>query len=221
MPQRGIPHLRLCPANRTRRTQVWRVALVGLVTLGVAPSCASSGASEVKGTRVAVVGDSLTATGEFRITEQFKQAGWKTSVSAFLGVTTQEQMPVLAKVAKSQRDAYVVELGTNDVRQLLHGTTTVAAEETQLGQALDLFGSDCVVWVNVDSDPSRPGGFGGGAFNALLAKEATERSNLHIADLNAVLAAHFEYFRPDQIHLTDAGYVALGALMALTAQQCR
>lgn len=206
---------------RTIRNPPWRLALVGFAAIVLATSCASSDASQVRGIKVAVVGDSLAATGEFRITEQFKQAGWKTSVSAFLGVTTQEQMPVLAKAAKSRSDAYVVELGTNDVRQLLHGTTTVAAEQTQLGEAIDLFGSHCVIWVNVDGDPSRPGGFGGGAFNALLAKEASERPNLHIADLNAMLATHFEYFGPDRIHLTDAGYVALGQLMATTTQRCR
>jgi lysophospholipase L1-like esterase len=207
--------------SRPKRTAFRRVALAGIVVVVLAASCGSAKSAAPVGTKLAMIGDSLAVLGDAQITEQLERAGWKVSIDAFSGVTTQEQMPVLAKAAKGTSGAFVVELGTNDSHQLLRGETTAAAEQKQIAAALDLFGSGCIVWVNVDSDPARPGGTGGGLVNAALAHEAAQRSNLHIVDLGALLAAHPEYLVDDQVHLTGDGYTALGALIATQAEACR
>jgi lysophospholipase L1-like esterase len=198
------------------------VAVLGsLVVLGLLASCSSSRAAGPSRTKVAMVGDSLAVLGDAEITDQVNQAGWNVSIDAFAGVNTLEQMPVLAKAAKGSSDVFVVELGTNDSHQLFKGETTPVAERAQIAAALDLLGPRCVVWINVDSDPKRPGGTGGAVVNAALAAEAARRDNLHIADLDALIAAHPEYLVSDDVHLTAEGSTALGRLIATRLEACR
>jgi len=192
-----------------------------VLAVALLAACSSSGASGPPKSTVSIVGDSLSVLGDAQITDQLSQAGWKSSISAFAGVNTLEQMPILAEAAHSGSFAFVVELGTNDGHQILKGETTPTAERAQIAAALDLFGTRCVVWVNVDDDPARPGGTGGGSMNQALAAEAARRPNLHIASLRDLLAVHPEYLVSDQVHLTDAGYVALGQLIATTLGACR
>ena len=192
-----------------------------LIVVGLLASCSSSRASGPSLTKVAMIGDSLSVLGDQQITDQLTRAGWNATIDAFAGVNTLEQMPVMAKAAKGSGTAFVVELGTNDSHQVFKGETTPSAERAQIAAALDLFGTRCVVWVNVDSDPTRPGGSGGAVVNTALASEAAKRPNLHIADLGALLAAHPDYLVDDDVHLTPQGYEALGQLIATELERCR
>jgi hypothetical protein len=90
-----------------------------------------------------------------------------------------------------------------------------------ISDAVDLFDSQCVVWVDVDADPSRPGGPGGAIVNAALAGEAAHRPNLHVADLNAMLASSPGVLTDDRAHFTATGSAALGQLIAREINRCR
>ena len=196
-------------------------AVTVAVLATAAGACRSSRAAGPSHTRVAMVGDSLAVLGGTQFTDRLDQAGWKVTIDAFPGVTTLEQMPVLAKAAKANNDPMVVELGTNDARAIERGDNTADRERTEVNAALDLIGSRCVVWVNADSNPTRPGGSGGAVVDAILATQAQQRPNLHIADLHGMLAAHPEYLVSDEVHLTPDGYRALGDLIATELRNCR
>ena len=91
-----------------------------------------------------------------------------------------------------------------------------------IGQALDLFGDRCVVWVVPGRDPRGHGADGRGGHRR-RARGPGRRSdpNLHLADFGAVLEEHPEYLLDDQVHLTDEGSQALAELMADAARTCR
>ncbi len=170
---------------------------------------------------VAVVGDSLSVLGEHQIRQVLETAGWKVSMDGYPGVTTATQMPALEKTARAGRHPVVIELGTNDAHALDDGKTDAATERSTIGLALALFApGQCLVWVNADANPSRPGGSGGRIVNDSLTAAAAGRPGTHIADLNAMLQAHPEYLLADGVHLTDDGSTALGHLMADALDAC-
>ena len=168
-----------------------------------------------------VVGDSLAVLGGKEIAHELSDAGWRVRLVAYPGVTTGDQIDEIRRAAADLSHTVVIELGTNDAHAVLSGDLDVATARQHVHEALDLFEGRCVVWVNADADPSRPGGSAGGAFDAILADEASQRPNLHVVDLSGLLAQHPEYFISDQVHLTSEGSTALGKLMADGAAQCR
>jgi len=173
------------------------------------------------GRPVTVVGDSLSVLGTSEIRDVLRSAGWRPSVDAYPGVTVAASMDGLTKAAKKLDRPIVIELGTNDTHALAKGETDVGAEERQIDQALDLFArGQCVVWVNADQDPARPGGRGGSAVNNHLSAAAAVRPELRVADLNGLLRAHPEFLLADGVHLTAAGSTALGHLMADALASC-
>jgi len=171
--------------------------------------------------RATVVGDSLAVRGDAEIRHELAASGWKPSVDAYPGRTVTTQMPALTKAASRHQGSVVIELGTNDAHALANRETTAAAERAQIKTALDQFSSDqCVIWVNADADPARPGGAGGRIFNDALTAEASSRPNVHVADMYGLLAHHPEYLAGDKVHLTEAGSTALGQLMASALSVC-
>lgn len=192
------------------------VALVALVAL---VGCGAFGA----GSRtVTVVGDSLSVLGATEIESAIGSAGWRVEVDAFPGRTVETQMDALATAARANRRATIIELGTNDAHALADGETDAARERAQIAAALNQFPADrCLVWVNADANPTRPGQAGGAVVNDAIDAEAASRPNLHVADLDGLLAAHPDFLVADGVHLTDAGYAALGQLMADALEACR
>jgi lysophospholipase L1-like esterase len=171
--------------------------------------------------RVTVVGDSLTVLGNAQIRDVLTAQHWKVAVDAFPGRTVTTQMAALLKAAGRNRGSVVIELGTNDAHALANRETTASVERAQIRTALDLFPAEqCLVWVNADADPGRPGGIGGRIFDDALTSEASSRPNVHVADLAGLLAAHREYFVGDKVHLTDGGSTALGQMMAEALRAC-
>jgi lysophospholipase L1-like esterase len=199
-----------------RWTAVVVAVSLGVLMVAVAPSCSSSSLP-----RAIVVGDSISALGARPISGEIGSAGWRVTIDALSGTTISQQMPALEKAATGPVAAIVVELGTNDAHHLASGDVTAPAVGADVAAALDLFDTQCVVWVNVDADPSRPGGPGGAVVNAALAAEAARRPNLHVADLNAMLASTPSLLTDDQIHLTATGSTALGQLIAREINRCR
>jgi len=173
------------------------------------------------GRPVTIVGDSLSVLGAGQIRDVLKSAGWRPAFDAYPGVTVASSMDGLTKAAQKKDRPIVIELGTNDTHALANGETDVGAEERYINQALDLFApGQCLVWVNADQDPSRPGGRGGSAVNNHLAAAAAVRPELRVADLNGLLRVHPEFLLGDGVHLTDAGSTALGHLMADALATC-
>jgi lysophospholipase L1-like esterase len=167
-----------------------------------------------------VVGDSLTVLGEQPVRSALSDAGWFAALDAFPGRTTATQMDALRAAAARENDATVIELGTNDALAIAHGERTFAQTDADIVRALDLFGDRCIVWVLPDHDPERRGVNAGAGVDAIVAREASRRDNLHVADLAAILDEHPEYLVPDRVHLTAEGYEALAALMAETLSAC-
>lgn len=215
------------PARRRLGT-LMAVTLALTVLAGCTAANASSGRSvdvsvpaAAPGPRTTtVVGDSLTVLGEQPVRAALSDAGWFAALDAFPGRTTATQLDALRAAAARENDATVIELGTNDALAIAHGERTFAKVDADIVRALDLFDDRCIVWVIPDHDPERKGVNAGAGIGAIVAREASRRDNLHIADLAATLDDHPEYLVPDRVHLTGAGYEALGALMADALSAC-
>ena len=194
--------------------------VVVVLMLTVAGACGMDASPAAQ--RVTVVGDSLSVLGDAQIRAELQAAGWDTTVDAFAGRTVATQMAALAKAARDSSQAIVIQLGTNDAHALADHDTDPRTERDQIGAALDLFDpGQCLVWVNADADPFRPGEGGGRVVDDLVAEAARTRSNVHVADLFALLRAHPEYLAADEVHLTETGSRALGGLMADALASCR
>jgi len=195
------------------------VLVVVVLMLTVVGACGRDASPAVH--RVTVVGDSLSVLGDAQIRAELEAAGWDARVDAFAGRTVAAQMGALALAARDSSQAIVIQLGTNDAHALAKHDTDPQTERDQISQALDLFRpGQCLVWVNADADPLRPGAAGGKVVDDLVAEAAQTRSNLHVADLFALLRAHPEYLLADEVHLTEAGSIALGGLMADALASC-
>ncbi|MGZ4704956.1 MAG: GDSL-type esterase/lipase family protein [Acidimicrobiales bacterium] len=205
-----------------------RVALAPLALLALVVST-STGCSKVShpaapagpARPLTVVGDSLSVLGRAPIRAALGAAGWDVLIDAFPGRTTADQIPALTYAAGDPRRAVIIELGTNDAVQVAEGRLDQATVLATIGQALDLFPDQCVVWVVPGRDPQGEGARVGAAIGEELAAQAEHRPNLHLADFGAVLDEHPEYLLDDQVHLTDDGSRALAALMARAAAPCR
>lgn len=215
------------PARR-RLGSLTAIALTLAALTGCTAANASSGRSvdvsqppAASGPRTTtVVGDSLTVLGEQSVRSALSDAGWFAALDAYPGRTTATQMGALRAAAARDNDATIIELGTNDALAIAHGERTFAETDADIVQALDLFGDRCIVWVIPDRDPERKGVEAGAGIDAIVAREASRRTNLHVADLAAILDRHPEYFAPDLVHLTGRGYEALAALMADSLAAC-
>ena len=178
-------------------------------------------AAATEGPPLTVVGDSLTVLGGRLIRETLVEAGWTVRLDAIQGRTTRDQIPALRYASSDPDRTVIIELGTNDSIQMTDGRLRREQVYASIGQALDLFGDRCVVWMLPDRDPKREGAMGGAAFAEAMAAQATVRPNLHVADFGALLDQRPELLVDDQIHLTDEGYQALADLMASAVAACR
>jgi lysophospholipase L1-like esterase len=185
------------------------------------PATSTVDGSTVPGRPLTVVGDSLSVLGRKPIRAVLGAAGWDVLVDAFPGRTTADQIPALRYAVGDPRRAVVIELGTNDALQVADGRIEQRAVLSSIGQALDLFGDRCVVWVVPGRDPEGKGARVGAAIADELTAQAARRPNLHLADFGAVLEEHPEYLTDDQVHLTDDGSQALAELMADSVASCR
>jgi lysophospholipase L1-like esterase len=206
--------------------------VLGLV-VGASVGCSEQGASvtaptttnatpgTTPGRPLTVVGDSLSVLGRKPIRAVLGDAGWDVLVDAFPGRTMADQIPAMRYAAANPARAVIIELGTNDAIQVADGRLDRAVMLATIGQALDVFGEQCVVWVVPGRDPEANGARVGAAIAEALDAQAARRPNLHLADFGAVLEAHPEYLADDHVHLTDDGSQALAELMAGAVASCR
>ncbi len=185
-----------------------------------APTTSSAASSMTPGRPLTVVGDSLSVLGRKPIRSVLGDAGWDVLVDAFPGRTMADQIPAMRYAAANPSRAVIIELGTNDAIEVASGRLERAAMLATIGQALDVFGDQCLVWVVPGRDPEANGARVGAAIADALDAQAARRPNLHLADFGAVLEAHPEYLADDHVHLTDDGSQALAELMADAVASC-
>jgi hypothetical protein len=166
--------------------------------------------------QVALWGDSITHEATPRLRSVF-EAEYATATWSYPGIVVRQASgEALSQIDYDPPDAFVVELGTNNIRA---GDVDVD-DLGQIHQLADVLRpSGCVVWVNVAT--TRPELMPLVAeLDALLASVPAERPWIHVADWNRVAVVHPEWFR-DGIHQTKAGIEAYaGWLRGQTEQLC-
>jgi lysophospholipase L1-like esterase len=179
--------------------------------------CACMPQYQGKGTRVAVIGDSITAHATTRVQAELNAAGYAYSVLGTPSINMRDARKPLVQAAVATRpDVLVVELGINSARD---GWTS--GDITDMVRILgDVASVPCVVWVIPDAlDHSYYDNQGTSAptlhgrilqFKASLDKRVGTYPNVHVAYWGDVERTHPEWYNGDGLHHSDAGKRAYG-----------
>jgi lysophospholipase L1-like esterase len=213
-------------SHRTRRTL--RLALLALVAVAALAACqpvsaytfAYTGSGP---TRVAVVGDSITAHAEPQLL-----AALDGKARAVAGVPSMRMTAALddrvRPAVTTDPDVLVVELGLNDA---LDGWDS--SDLPTLEKMLSLLdGARCVVWVTPTAlapsyyDHQGPGTMQAraAAFKASLAKRLPKHPNQHLADFSTLQLQHPDWFDADHLHHAPAGRQAYADFVAQSVSLC-
>src|SRR6476646_9802710 len=159
--------------------------------------------------RVALVGDSFTFIAGDVFKDEMQKEWWRTASSFFGGVRTETMRDTIRGMASDRPDAFIVELGGNDVLPLLNDEYDWAYEQSQIAGILDditAAGVPCVVWAGPN------GHFDGGPvdewtkrINDEIRAQLILRGNGVFPDWTSIADAHPEYFLPWDKHLTEPG----------------
>lgn len=107
----------------------------------------------------------------------------------------------------------VVDLGTND------DPSAVSSFRGYVLGVLRAAGpSRCVIWSTINRPPY--GGVSYSGYNAVLKSLDARYRNLHVFDWAGLAAAHPEWFGPDGVHPTNAGYHARATGLAWLIKRC-
>jgi lysophospholipase L1-like esterase len=191
------------------------------------------------GTRVAVLGDSITHLSEPAFASRFATRGFVAPViNGINGIRSDERIDERAALVRpTVPDVLVVELGTNDVGWFLEhhpGATageletharTVAANQRRLAEAAG--SPKCIVVVNVSGNTlSPPANEVARAEDRALAEWARSDARVRIADWDSVLSYEFALGEPsgsmttDTVHPTPYGATRLADLVVATIDTC-
>ncbi len=162
------------------------------------------------GTKVAIVGDSLTEGVRTRLPPLATRYGFDVKIDAQSGRDIAAGVTPLTKV-KADRDLVVVALGTNDARASL----TVEAAQARIGQMLAVVGDKTpVLWVNIYRQDTKDATAAARRFDLALDAEAAVRPNLTVLDWSSYIQGRKDLLGKDGIHLTSAGYDDRAAWLA-------
>lgn len=169
----------------------------------------------VKGSRVLVVGDSLTDQSRAWVLAALQSGGWDPVIDAQGGTTIEFWTVRMADlIAYTKPAAVVIELGTNDCN------TTCTGIGTAVDQLLSHVSSSVpVFWLNVQEQPTYPAD--ATTVNADLRAATTQHANMSLVDLDARFRNHPEWHIYDGLHFDDAGRQQLGELIAAALQPIR
>jgi lysophospholipase L1-like esterase len=163
-----------------------------------------------RGTKVAIVGDSLTEGIRTRLPPLATQYGFDLKIDAQSGRDIAAGMTPLTKI-KTDRDLVVVALGTNDARASL----TVEAAQARIEQMLAVVGDKTpVLWVNIYRQDTKDASTAARRFDLALDAEAAVRPNLTVLDWSSYIQGRKDLLGKDGIHLTSAGYDDRAAWLA-------
>jgi lysophospholipase L1-like esterase len=162
------------------------------------------------GTKVAIVGDSLTEGLSTRLPPLAKRYGFDLALDAQNGRNIEGGLAPLKKIV-SGRDLVVVALGTNDARADL----TVTDAENRIEQMLALIDARTpVMWVNIYRNDTKSTSAAAARFDDALQLVADSHPNLTVLDWSAYIQLHPELMGGDHIHLTASGYDERAAWLA-------
>jgi hypothetical protein len=107
----------------------------------------------------------------------------------------------------------VVDLGTND------DPSAVSSFRDYVREVVRVAGpSRCVVWSTINRPPYNGVSYSG--YNDVLTVLDARYRNLHVFDWAGLARAHPEWFGPDGVHPTMAGYKARAAGLARVIKSC-
>jgi hypothetical protein len=182
---------------------------------GLLASCSSASPSSEDA--VLVFGDSLVNGGAATIASGLDGAGWDPVVDGRPGWSIGKWAGALGPVVDEVRPRIaVVVLGTNDCapvcREVAGGIDRIMATLTDAG-------AQRVFWFNVQQRPDYPEN--PGRVNLELESATGRWSRLSIVDLDGTLGDRPELHTSDGVHFTDAGNLALTALILETVDAAR
>ena len=162
------------------------------------------------GTKVAIVGDSLTDGIKTRITPFAARLGFDAKIDAQTGRDIEAGLSPLKKIVTG-RDLVVVALGTNDARSGL----TATEADTRIDEVMALATGKPVLWVNIYRSDTKGTMAAADLFDQQLAAAASRYPNLTVLDWSSYIQSRPELMGADHIHLTSDGYVARAEWLAL------
>jgi len=162
------------------------------------------------GTKVAIVGDSLTDGIKTRITPFAARLGFDAKIDAQTGRDIEAGLSPLKKIVTG-RDLVVVALGTNDARSGL----TATEADTRIDEMMALATGKPVLWVNIYRSDTKGTMAAADLFDQQLAAATSRYPNLTVLDWSSYIRNRPELMGADHIHLTSDGYVARAEWLAL------
>jgi len=194
----------------------------------------------VNKTRVAVVGDSLTAQATWSIIDELNNHGYNSTVAGVNGATVADEARQLESLTlPGGSDIVVVALGTNnaffasmtDSRHIdpdsskrdIHDAMT-RVFEGQPGQQWQP-STRCLVWVNVsDQSPLLALDKNGPILNHMIDDEAggfrAKGRRVVVADWAGASRAQPDWFLADRVHLTPEGERAYANVIRTAVDRC-
>jgi len=162
------------------------------------------------GTKVAIVGDSLTDGIKTRITPFAARLGFDAKIDAQTGRDIEAGLSPLKKIVTG-RDLVVVALGTNDARSGL----TATEADTRIDEMMALATGKPVLWVNIYRSDTKGTMAAADLFDQELEAASSRYPNLTVLDWSSYIQSRPELMGADNIHLTSDGYVARAEWLAL------
>jgi hypothetical protein len=161
------------------------------------------------GTKVAIVGDSLTDGIKTRITPFAARFGFDAKIDAQTGRDIEAGLSPLKKIVTG-RDLVVVALGTNDARSGL----TAAEADTRIDEMMALATGKPVLWVNIYRSDTKGTMAAADLFDQQLGAATSRYPNLTVLDWSSYIQSRPELMGDDHIHLTSDGYLARAEWLA-------
>jgi hypothetical protein len=161
------------------------------------------------GTKVAIVGDSLTDGIRTRLPALQSSYGFEAKIDAQTGRDIDAGVAPLKKIMTGE-DLVVVALGTNDARSGLTATDADALIEKMLA----VIGDKPALWVNLYRADTKGTTAAAQLFDTELTAAAARHPNLTVLDWSSYIQTRPELMGADHIHLTSAGYDERAAWMA-------
>jgi lysophospholipase L1-like esterase len=176
-------------------------------------SAAAAGAARVPGSRtLLVVGDSLTVGTEPYMQRNLRR--WHIHQRVAISTQVTEGPGILRSYGRHLPRVIFVNLGTNgDPRAT--GTFLSAIRRT-----MKIAGPRrCVVWATIVRPPVAGASYR--RLNRVLADQARKRPNLILFRWARLARRHPNWFGPDHVHVTGAGYQVRARAMATQIRECR
>jgi lysophospholipase L1-like esterase len=186
--------------HRSRWWRRVRKGLALLVVVLVAASCVDR--TDVRGSRVIVVGDSILAQSESEVRAALEADGWHAAVKGIGGIPIQGWRKGIQQYVKLfHPDVAVVELGTNNCasspcEDISAYIDAIMHELTKSARV--------VFWLNTRDLPIKHPA-DADYVNRELADAAVRWPNLVIVDMNGRLGGHPELLDSGGLHFNDQG----------------